>query len=83
MSGDKLCETFARVLKLDACKCEKDVSNFLMRYFEGEVDVEDVEKHGNVDVKRERLVKYLVRYTDLSEREIKMVIGRAFGKWKK
>ena len=83
MSGDKLCETFARVLKLDACECEKDVCNFLMRYFEGEVDVEDVEKHGNVDVKRERLVKYLVRYTDLSEREIKMVIGRAFGKWKK
>ena len=83
MSGDKLCETFARVLKLDKCEDETQLTNFLMRYFQGEVEVEDVEKHANVDVRKERLVKYLTRYTDLSEREIKMVVGRAFGKWKR
>ena len=83
MSGDKLCETFARVLKLDKCEDETQLTNFLMRYFQGEVEVEDVEKHANVDVRKERLVKYLARYTDLSEREIKMVVGRAFGKWKR
>jgi len=85
MSDDKkkLCASFSRILKLDDVDDEKALSEYLVQYFEGKVEIEEVESHKNANERRDRLVEYASRYSGLSEREVKMTVGRAFGKWKK